>query len=138
MFYGKYEHSLDDKNRLRIPKIFKEELGEEAPSIAKQSDGSLVIYPASTIKLIGEKINTIGIKKEKRHALQVFLSNIYPIVEDNQKRFTLNSVLREHAGISKEVVFIGECDRIVLWDKERWNEYEAQCPTDISLEEYGI
>lgn len=138
MFYGKYEHCLDDKNRLRLPKCFKEELGEETPSIAKGEDGSLVIYPARTINLIGEKIRSLGIPKEKHQAMLVFLSNIYPIVEDNQKRFTLNSILREHAGISKEVVFIGECDRIVLWDKDKWNEYEAQCPQDISLDEYGI
>lgn len=138
MFFGKYEHSLDSKNRIRIPARLKAELGADAPSIAKNTDGSLVIYPASTINMIGEKIKEQVVPKEKRQALLVFLSNMYPIDEDNQGRFTLNSTLREHAGITKDVVFVGDCDRIVLWDKDRWNEYEAQCPQDISLEEFGI
>ncbi|MDE6967405.1 MAG: hypothetical protein K2P12_01990 [Clostridia bacterium] len=146
LFFGKYEHSLDSKYRLRIPARLKEELmkdeprptKEDAPSIAKNGDGSLVIYPASTIRRIGEKIRDLGVPKEKRQKLMVFLSNIYPIDEDSQGRFTLNATLREYAGITKDVVFVGECDRIALWDRAKWQEYEANCPEDISLEEYGI
>lgn len=146
LFYGKYEHSLDSKYRLRIPSRLREELlrDELRPSkenpfcIAKNEDGSLVILPASTIKKIGERIQDIGVPREKRKKLMVYLSNVYPIDEDAQGRFTLNANLREHAGIKKDVIFVGDCDRIVMWDKTRWEEYESSCSDDIGLEEYGI
>lgn len=145
LFYGKYEHSLDSKYRLRVPFRLKEELKEQSITenenlacIAKGNDGSLTIYPMCTIKKIAEKIKDLGVPKEKRKALQVFLASIYPIDEDGQGRFTLNSSLREYAGIKKDVVFIGDCDRIVLWDKERWEAYESSCTEDVSLAEYGI
>ena len=146
LFYGKYEHSLDNKYRLRIPSRLREELfkDELRPSkdnpfcIAKNDEGSLVIFPASTIKKNGEKSQDIGVPREKRNKLLVFLSSVYPIDEDAQGRFTLNATLREYAGIKKDIVFVGDCDRITLWDKTRWEAYEASCTEDIGLEEYGI
>ena len=140
LFYGKYEHSLDNKYRVRIPARLKAELGTEAPSIAKGEDGSLVIYPASTINTIGEKIKTLGVPKAKHKNLMVFMSSIYPIDEDSQGRFTLNATLRAHAGISKDIVFVGFNDRIMLWDKARWEAYEANSNNDeeFDLSDYGI
>ncbi len=67
LFYGKYEHSLDNKYRLRIPSRLREELfkDELRPSkdnpfcIAKNDEGSLVIFPASTIKKLERKFKTL-------------------------------------------------------------------------------
>ena len=70
----------------------------------------------------------------------VFMSSIYPIDEDSQGRFTLNATLRAHAGISKDIVFVGFNDRIMLWDKARWEAYEANSNNDeeFDLSDYGI
>lgn len=138
-FLGKYEHSLDSKYRVRIPARFKAELGGEAPSIAKGEDGCLVIYPSSTIKHIGEKIAELGVTKQTRAGLMRFTSSIYPIDEDSQGRFVLNATLRAHAGIGKDIVFVGSYDRIYVWDKARWEEFEAQSnSSDANLDIYGI
>lgn len=150
LFFGKFEHSLDNKYRLRIPsrlrdsliknekKIAVREEGEPFAYIAKGNDGNLVIYPASTIQKISDNIQTIGQTKETRKAIQVFLASIYPIDEDSQGRFTLNALLREFAGIKKDVIFVGDCDRITLWDKVAWEKFENSCPDTDGLDIFGI
>ncbi len=143
MFYGRYTQNLDNKYRVRIPARLKTEFGADVSSISKGKNGCLVIYPSSTIKTIGERMNSLGVPKAVHDQLLIFMSNIYPIDEDSQGRFTINQTLRSYAGISKEVVFIGFNDRIYVWDKARWEEFESNNRTNEAGEEpdlsaYGI
>ena len=39
---------------------------------------------------------------------------------DKQGRILLPTVLREYAGLEKDVVMAGAGTRIEIWDKERW------------------
>ena len=136
MFFGSYEHSLDGKNRIRIPANFKEGLGEN-PSIAIGADGGLVIYPASTMRDITEKIKEKGIPQEKRAAIRNFLANMFQVSEDAQGRFILNAMLRDVASIDKDVVFVGVNDRVEVWSTERWAKANVG-DSDVDLSEYGI
>ena len=136
MFFGSFEHSLDGKNRLRIPASFKEGLGEN-PNIAIGRDGGLVIYPASTIRAISMSIREKGVPKEKRPAIRAFLANMFQLSEDSQGRFIISSKLRVVAGINKEVVFVGVDDRVELWSLDRWTSIDLE-DSDIDLSDYGI
>ena len=136
MFFGSYEHSLDGKNRIRIPASFKEGLGEN-PSIAIGNDGGLVIYPASTMRDITDRIKEKGIPQEKRAAIRNFLANMFQVSEDAQGRFILNAMLRDVASIEKDVVFVGNNDRVEVWSAARWANINVG-DLDIDLSEYGI
>lgn len=136
MFHGSFEHTLDSKNRLRIPASYKQGLGEN-PKIAIGTDGGLVIYPASTISDISIKIRERGISKAKRPQLRSFLASMFQLAEDSQGRFIVSSKLREAAGINRDVVFIGVDDRVELWSAERWLEINNE-DLDVDLSEYGV
>ena len=136
MFHGSFEHTLDSKNRLRIPALYKQELGDN-PKIAIGTDGGLVIYPASTVNDISIKIREKGMLKDKRPQLRAFLASMYQLAEDSQGRFIVSSKLREAAGIDKDVIFIGVDDRVELWSSERWQEVNNE-DLDIDLSEYGV
>ena len=46
---------------------------------------------------------------------------------DKQGRILLSAILREFAGIGKEVILAGVVNHIEIWSKERWqetNEYD--------------
>ena len=44
---------------------------------------------------------------------------------DKQGRVLIPSVLKEFAGINKEVTLIGVASRIEIWSKERWEGESA-------------
>lgn len=138
MFYGRYDHSLDDKNRLRIPARLKKGLGDDGACIGvSKNNKCLVIYPRYTIESIGNKLRDQLVPKEKQNAIRRFLASIYDIEEDAQGRFTLNNFLRESSGITKDLVFVGMNDRIELWDSKTFDSM-IDDEEDIDLSEFGI
>ena len=44
---------------------------------------------------------------------------------DKQGRILLPSVLREFAGLEKEVVLVGVASRVEIWSKEKWESAAA-------------
>ena len=51
---------------------------------------------------------------------------------DKQGRVLVPSVLREIAGLNKEVVLVGVLNRIEIWSKERWQENEYDDMDEIA------
>ena len=45
---------------------------------------------------------------------------------DNQGRIILPANLREYAGLKKDIVSIGVNNRIEIWNKEAWKEYNEE------------
>ena len=143
MFYGSFNHSLDNKNRCRIPARLRSQLGDGAPVIVKGQDRCLYIYSASHIESLAEQLKIGNAQQHHIKALRLFLASMYNIEEDNQKRFTLNNSLKEYANINKEIVFLGVNGRIEMWSKEAWEEYNnvdenTESTMFETLAEYGL
>lgn len=141
--YGNYEHSLDQKNRLRIPSKLKGELKDTKMAITIGVDHCLNIYPQEILDRIFENMQNSSMDKHKLQALRNFTSNMFPVDEDPQGRFVLNSRLRQYAGIDRDVVIVGACSHIEIWSKERWMENNALENLDVDsmyaeLAEFGI
>lgn len=123
MINGYYEHSVDEKYRIRIPSKLKDELGSKPPVIAKGIDGCLNIYSNEAVEAMNRKMLLNPPKtKAELNALRKFTSSMFTLTEDKQGRFTLSANLREFASITKDVVFVGVIDHIELWSKERYEE----------------
>lgn len=143
MFYGSFNHSLDEKNRCRIPARLRKQLGEGTPVIVKGQDRCLYIYSERHIKDMEEQLKNANAQQHQLKALRLFLASMYNIEEDKQKRFTLNNTLKEYANIEKEIVFVGVNGRIELWNKEAWDSYSnvdvmSESEMFETLAEYGI
>ncbi|MEK9148710.1 MAG: cell division/cell wall cluster transcriptional repressor MraZ [Candidatus Desantisbacteria bacterium] len=52
---------------------------------------------------------------------------------DKQGRLVIPQILRGYAQIGKEVILIGLPERIEVWDKKAWEEYDGS----VSFEELG-
>ena len=60
---------------------------------------------------------------------------------DKQGRILLPAVLREFAGLEKEVVSVGVLKRIEIWDKNRWqdtNTYDDMDEVTQHMVELGL
>lgn len=125
MFMGEYNHTIDTKNRLIIPSKFREALGEEFV-ITKGLDGCLFVYDHAEWTAFEEKLKSLPLtNKDARTFVRFFLAGAAGVEVDKQGRVLVPSVLKEFAGINKDVVLIGVASRIEIWSKERWADESA-------------
>ncbi len=124
MFIGGYFHSLDDKCRVVIPPPYRSLLGERFV-ITKGLHGCLWILKQDNWAVIQQRLQSESLSREIL-VLQRFLSGgAGECTPDNQGRILIPPVLREYARIDKDVVIIGASNRVELWAKEVWVEYNA-------------
>lgn len=122
MFMGEYNHTVDAKGRLIVPSKFRELLGEEFV-ITKGLDGCLFMYSSEEWKNIEVKFREISqFSKDARKFARFFFASAAVCEMDKQGRVLISAVLREFAGIEKEVVLAGVVNRIEIWSKDRWQE----------------
>lgn len=124
MFIGGHFHSLDDKGRVVIPPRFRNLLGERF-IITKGLHGCLWVLKEDRWAVIQQRLQTESLKKELV-VLQRFLSGgAAECTPDSQGRILIPPVLREYARIEKDVVTIGAVNRVEIWAREVWDEYNA-------------
>lgn len=125
MFIGEYEHALDNKNRIVIPSKFREELGDKF-ILTKGLDGCLYSYPMPEWKILEEKLKKLPLtSKDARAFVRFFFSGANEIEVDKQGRALIPQNLLEYGDIKKEIVSIGVSNRIEIWSKTRWEEYNS-------------
>ena len=122
MFMGEYNHTVDTKGRLIVPSKFREQLGDEFV-VTKGLDGCLFVYSKSEWENIEEKFRNVPpTTKDARKFARFFFAGAASCEVDKQGRILLPVVLREYAGIEKDVVSVGVFNRVEVWDKDKWQE----------------
>lgn len=125
MFMGEYLHNIDEKGRLIMPSKFREEL-KGGFVVTKGLDECLFIYPMEEWKILEKKLRSLPLTNRNARAFsRMFFAGAADCDLDRQGRVLVPSNLRGHAHIEKEAYIIGVSSRLEVWDKERWEEYNA-------------
>lgn len=135
MFRGRFEHSLDGKGRVSIPSRFREVLAANYDErlIVTNFDGCLWAYPVSEWQRIEEKVAALPQFKPEVKALQrVFISAAAECAIDKNGRILIPPTLRDYAGITRDLVFVGMTKRIEIWAKGRWGKVFTQSQEDLA------
>lgn len=129
MFFGEYEHQMDDKNRIRIPPKFKSAdvfKGEYVFAIGL--DGVINVYPKDIAeertKKFVEKISEFD--ENGQTALMNYMGSMFNASEDKQGRVALDESLVSRANLGKELVTIGMIDHLVIMSKQTREEKRAK------------
>jgi len=137
LFLGNFEHSIDNKNRLRLPPKFKKEFSGEVV-LTKGNDGCVFIVPKEQFDNVFKKACELPMfDSTAQKPLRLLFSSASVLEEDNQGRFLLPNSLKSHANIDKNVVFVGVGTRIELWAKENWEDYSSSQNFDEILKKLG-
>lgn len=70
--------------------------------------------------------------KEARDYQRVFLSGASSEVPDKQGRVTVPPLLRQYAGLDRDVAVIGAGSRVELWDLPTWETYLQDAETSFA------
>ncbi|SEQ46457.1 MraZ protein [Lachnospiraceae bacterium NE2001] len=141
--FGEYFHNVDAKGRLSVPAKFRDILGSVVV-ISIDPDGCLRIYSSEKWdEVITRMAETIPTSTPKgRKLFRYFTSKASTCELDSQGRIIIPPSLRQHAGITKEVVVVGSGEKAEVWDKKRYEEMFADMEEDsvVSdlIEEYGL
>jgi MraZ protein len=126
MLLGTHTPKLDDKGRLFLPAKFRDELSDGVV-ITRGQERCLYVFPAKEFASIMEKLRQAPASvKDARDYMRVMLSGASDETVDKQGRVSLPSLLRQYAGLTKELVIIGVGSRAEIWDAEAWAEYLAK------------
>ncbi|MBQ3791477.1 MAG: division/cell wall cluster transcriptional repressor MraZ [Clostridia bacterium] len=117
---GKYEHSVDSKNRLFIPAKHREILGESF-MITRSTDRCLSVRSMVEWEKYTAKLNELP-ATEMRGVLRFIYSNAQSATPDGQGRIILTPEQMAFAGIRKNAVIIGVGDHAEIWSEENWKE----------------
>ena len=121
MFFGEYEHAIDDKSRLTLPARFRAVLADGV-FLTKGLDGCVDVYPRETwnVKVV-ERIGSLdSLLPEARTLQRHFFGAATEDVPDKQGRVHLPAPLVRHANLSKDVTLIGNNDHLEIWDRAAW------------------
>ncbi len=128
MFRGKFNHNIDAKGRLSFPAKFREILANsyEEQVVLARHDRCLRGYPLSVWKAFETAKDKTYRSKAHEDLLRVIFASCADCNFDKQGRILIPQELRDHAGLTKEVVLVGMLSRFEIWDKGRWEEELAK------------
>ena len=118
MLIGQFEHTIDAKGRINFPAKFREDMGDRF-ILTKGLDNCVAVYSLEEWRRWEQKLSTLPDSKS-RQLKRFFFASATDVEPDKQGRIVLPAVLREYAGLEKDVVVIGASDRAEIGDAKRW------------------
>ena len=127
-FSGYHEHQMDDKGRIRIPPVYRRELGDHPIIFCNRFERCLWVYKEEDFKtqVIDRFKGGDILNKDLNMIKRAIFSSTQELVEDKQGRIALNSSFIEKCGLVKDLITIGVEDHIEIWSAEVYNEYQEQ------------
>lgn len=121
-FFGRYEHSLDDKGRIILPAKFRGSF-EHGGFLTQYQDGCLSLWAPDEFELQMETMqDRASVSKSDRNLARLWASTSHEVEVDKQGRMAIPSHLRDFAGLVGEVLVHGAIDRVELWNPESWEQ----------------
>ena len=130
-FVSHYTNRLDAKGRVSIPAPFRQELARDGyeglycfPSLFQAA------VDAGGHKLVGEiqqRLQGFDTLTLDHDALSTALFGASETLKiDGEGRVMLSDMIREHAGITDQVTFVGQGFKFQIWQPERFRAHQAE------------
>lgn len=128
MYFGYYEHSLDDKGRLMIPSKLREGLSSGSPLyVLKGFEGCLSIYNEMSFLKLTDRLSSLAYEdKEARSYIRNVLGSVTQLNVDKLGRIQIPVTILSKYQISRQVAVIGVGDHFEIWDLAKYNDYELE------------
>ena len=125
MFRGRFEHNVDAKGRVSLPAKNRDIMSTNYNDrlVITNYDNCLIAYPYEEWVTFEENFRQYSIMQEDVEVfMHYFISGASECTIDKLGRILIPPILRKHAGLEREIVFVGMITRIQIWDKQRWEQ----------------
>jgi MraZ protein len=120
---GRYPRTLDEKNRLMLPRRTREQLGQVSRLyLTPGQDRCLWLFRQEELEQLAAKLDEGPATVFRR----LFFSRTEDAPVDRHGRILISDRLAHQAGLGKEVFLLGVQDHLEVWDAGRWEEYVAE------------
>lgn len=121
---GNFSQTMDVKGRMSFPQKLRDEIGDRF-IVTKGIDGCLFVYSLENFEAICEKLRSIPMIRGRAIQRNI-MSWAIEVEADKQGRILIPQNLREQAGLVKDIIVSGVFDRCEIWDKQRFDEINAE------------
>ena len=124
MFRGASTVSMDAKGRLAVPARYRDVLlAQGAGKVVVTADptGCLLLYPFPDWAPIEQKLNALSsFNPQTRRIQRLLVGYANDLDLDASGRLLLPPMLREYAALDKNVVVVGQGNKMELWSEAGW------------------
>lgn len=132
---GTFERSLDEKQRVALPKPLRDQLCSEQSNtffVAPGNDKCLALYSCTAFQELADRLTKLSSgQSDVRNFLRIFYSQAESLEADKQGRIRLPARLVTFAGLESQVVVVGVRDHAEIWQAERWQQIVAANAEDF-------
>ncbi len=125
MFFGVNTLNMDAKGRMAVPVKYRKSLGaDDASSVfvtVNPRERCLWLFPENEWQDIVYKVTKLPSSRQNTNFRRMLLGYTNQLNLDSQGRILLHSNLREWAGLSKRVAFVGQGQKFEIWDADVWH-----------------
>jgi MraZ protein len=136
VFFGTFNHAIDAKGRTSLPAKFREALAAAGePRIVLMAYPhwrSVLALPQSVwTELVKKVMEASPLDARWQRSVLKFVSSAHEVDLDVHGRVLVPPALREYAGLTKDVVWVGMGRTVHLFDKAKHEaETAAEIPAD--------
>lgn len=144
MLRGNHSLAMDAKGRIAVPSRYRAALEAVAKNqlvvTIDTESKCLLIYPLPEWEVVQEKISALSsFNKAARRIQRLLIGHATDVDIDGAGRVLISGPLREHAGLDKKVVLLGQGNKFELWSEDVWeqakDEYIEASGSDDSMTE---
>ena len=134
MLYGRYEHTIDAKNRVFVPAKYKEALGDSFKLSHNGFNKCILVYSNEEWQKYEEKLATFPPTEFEDYIREVY-SNTVDVQIDTQGRIVIPSFLKDKLKVNDEAVvknlaILGVGTHLEIWAVEGFEEKKKKVDMD--------
>ena len=149
MFMSTISGKIDAKGRVSVPSVFRSAISAQNGAAQSGAPQGIFVYPSFTenaieggghtlMNDIGAMVERLNLFAEERDALAASLfADSHHLNFDADGRVSLPAALLAHAGIEKELCFVGMGGKFQIWNPQGFANFRSKSRA-MALEQRGL
>ena len=124
---------MDPKGRIAIPARFRELIDASGAQVVLTGvDGAIYAFTPDQWAVVEAKVLAMGETTREMRRFRRALIGMATICScDRQNRLLIPHMLRQYAGLEKDIVQVGQLKHFEIWAKDRYEADQGQLAADI-------